>query len=406
MGESPAVQSKGKPRGRLLAEGSWPRAVDDALPAAAVSAVPLYAHLPGLAALSRVQLGTYPAAVERVELPGVGELWLKRDDLNAPVAAGNKVRALEFLLGHVRPGDLVLTAGGDGSTHIYATAVHAARLGARTVAVRWRHDMHPQALSVAAAAAMHCDSVRSYRWPMAAFVRVGMWRAGVTAGLTARQAGGGEGASGVRHYVPVGGSTPLGVLGHINAGLELAAQVAAGGVPEPTHLVVPFGSGGTAAGLAIGLGIAGMQTVVVAARVAPRIVASAARADWLVRRTLHLIRRQGADSARRLRPAPIVVEHGVYGGAYGRPLAAGAQAATLFRALEGSRTTIAMPLMLDATYSAKAAAAALALATRRRGTARVLLWLTFDGRVVDSTHSAHTAHTAHTVHDACNPERT
>jgi D-cysteine desulfhydrase len=366
--------------------------VSDVLPIAPVAALPLYAHLPALAAVPRVQLGAYPAAVERVELPGVGELWLKRDDRNAPVAAGNKVRALEFLLGEVRPGDLVLTAGGEGSTHVYATAVHAERLGARTVAVRWRHDMHPQAYSVATAAAAHCESIRSYRWAAGAFLRVGMWRAGMTGGLRARPGV----VSGMRHYIPIGGSAPLGVLGHVNAGLELAAQVAAGMMPEPTHLVVPFGSGGTAAGLAIGLGLAGMQTVVVAARVAPRIVANPARVDWLVRRTLRLIRRRAADGPKPLRPAPIVVEHGVYGGAYGRPLAAGAQAATLFRALDSSRPTLATPPMLDATYSAKAAAAALALATRRRGTARVLLWLTFDGRGIDASHVAP---------DACSQER-
>ena len=55
------------------------------------------------------------------------------------------MRALEFLLGDVRPGDTVLTLGGEGSTHVLATATHAARLGARTLAVRWPHDMSPMA---------------------------------------------------------------------------------------------------------------------------------------------------------------------------------------------------------------------------------------------------------------------
>jgi hypothetical protein len=40
------------------------------------------------------------------------------------------------------------------------------------------------------------------------------------------------------------------------------------------------------------------------------------------------------------------------------------------------------PLLLDATYAAKAGAVALALATSREGGSdrRVLLWVTFDGR--------------------------
>ncbi|HEX5832088.1 MAG TPA: hypothetical protein VFY16_13990, partial [Gemmatimonadaceae bacterium] len=86
-------------------------------------------------------------------------LWLKRDDRNAPVLAGNKVRALEWLLGDVRAGDLVLTVGGVGSTHVLSTAVHAARLGARTVALRWPHETHPVARLVAAEAEARCARI-------------------------------------------------------------------------------------------------------------------------------------------------------------------------------------------------------------------------------------------------------
>ncbi len=355
--------------------------------------LPLYDRFPALAALPRVVLGCYPSPVERVERPGGGSLWLKRDDQNAPAAAGNKVRALEFLLGRVRPGDTVLTAGGDGSTHVYATAVHAARLGARAVAVRWRHDMHPEARDVATAAATYCDAVRSYRWPAVAILRIGLWRAGVTAGLCAMPR---PEATGRRLYVPIGGSTPIGVLGHLNAGLELAEQVAAGEAPEPTHVVVPLGSGGTAAGLAIAFGIAGMGTVVVAVRVAPRAVANATRVRALIRGTLGLLGGYVGGPPRRLRVAPVVVDHSAYGGAYGRPLAAGAHAATLFRALYDSNAPHATPPVLDATYSAKAASVALAMAERGRDATRVMFWATFDGRVAGSPG---------VTPAACSPER-
>jgi 1-aminocyclopropane-1-carboxylate deaminase/D-cysteine desulfhydrase-like pyridoxal-dependent ACC family enzyme len=69
-------------------------------------------------------------------------------------------------------------------------------------------------------------------------------------------------------------------------------------------------------------------------------------------------------------PARVEVAHHVYGGAYGRPLAAGEAAAATLRAAAG--------LTLDATYGAKAAAAALALA--RAGEGPVLFWVTFDSR--------------------------
>jgi D-cysteine desulfhydrase len=339
---------------------------------------PLFDRFPGLATLPRVVLGRFPSPVERIVLDDGRGLWLKRDDCNALVAAGNKVRALEFLLGSVQPGDVVLTAGGEGSTHVYATAVHAERLGAATDAYRWQQVMHPMADAVAREARRRCATVVPTRWPAGALVRVAGWR--MKASLT-------RAAS---HYVPIGGASALGVLGHVNAGLELAAQIAAHELPEPTHVVVPLGSGGTAAGLALGLGTGGVATTVVAARVAPLLVANAWRVQWLIERTRRLIRaRCGASTL--LPAAPVVVDHTVYGGAYGRPLTAGVEAAARIQHAIAERS--GAPVTLDATYAAKAAAAALALGARGAGAERpgawgrgadpcVLLWVTFDGRVM------------------------
>ncbi len=337
-------------------------------------ALPIFDRFPGLATLPRVVLGSFPSPVERVTLEGVGELWLKRDDRNAPAAAGNKVRALEFLLGSVEPGEIVITAGGQGSTHVFATAVHAARLGGRTIAARWPHDMGPESPIVAQAARRACVHVTDCRWVGGALAQVAAWRVGI--GVRA--------ATGAvsrirRHYLPIGGSNALGALGHVNAGLELARQVEAGELPDPSHVVVPLGSGGTAAGLSLGLGIGGSRATVIAARVGPRAVANLAHVQVLIDRTSRLIRRLGGGQT-TLPAAPVVVDHHVYGGAYGRPLAEGDRAAALLRSAGPSHA----PLVLDATYAAKAGAAAVALVRARTsvdGRESVLLWVTFDGRV-------------------------
>jgi hypothetical protein len=63
--------------------------------------------------------------------------------------------------------------------------------------------------------------------------------------------------------------------------------------------------------------------------------------------------------------------HDVYGGAYGRELALGRDAAARCRKEIGAA--------LDATYSAKALAAALAI-TAEESAGEMLFWLTFDGR--------------------------
>lgn len=346
----------------------------------------LFDRFPTLAVLPRVALGAFPSPVELVQVVGVGDLWLKRDDRNAPVAAGNKVRALEFLLGSLAPGEVVITAGGQGSTHVYATAVHARRLGGHTLAARWPHEMSPESRAVAEAARLECATTVDCRWVGGALLRVMAWRLGIGV----RRASGAD-PQAPSHYLPIGGSNALGVLGHVNAGLELAQQVDAGLLPDPSHVVVPLGSGGTAAGLALGLGIGGSRATVVAARVGPRAVANLARVRALIDRTRRLMLRVGGIRT-SLPAARVLVDHSVYGGAYGRPLAEGDRAASLLR---GTGSAAAAPI-LDATYAAKAGATAIRLAVagtseggsggraggKQGGQSRcVVLWVTFDGRV-------------------------
>ena len=330
------------------------------------SPLPTPCHLldrfPALASLPRAALATLPSPVERLVLPGDGELWVKRDDLDAAEFGGNKVRALEFLLGAVRPGDRILTLGGEGSTHVLATAVHGARLGARVTAVRWPHEMTPLARRVARLAEARAERIVHARSVVEAFARMALLR--WSAHRETRRGGPRT------HYVPIGGSSPLGVLGHVEGGLELASQVAAGLLPAPARVVIPLGSCGTAAGLALGFAIAGLETTVVGARVGPRLAVTRRRTLRLAEAAARLIERKSGARVPRPRADRVVVDHDVYGGAYGRPLAAGEHAAALLRE--------AGALTLDATYSEKAAAAAVRLAGAAPGP--TLFWLTFDGR--------------------------
>ncbi len=317
--------------------------------------LPILQRFPALARLPRAGLGSFPSPV--IHLGGERherEMWVKRDDLNASDHGGNKVRALEFLLGDVRPGDTLLTIGGEGSTHVLVTAAMGERLGASTLAYRWRHDMNPAALRTAARAEEICSRARTMPGPLSAYA----------AALFARRRR--------VHWVPPGGTCALGMLGHVNAGLELAGQIARGELPAPARVVVPFGTGGTAAGIALGLGIAGLPTRVVAARVVPRIVASRRRLLVLARRCAALIGRLERCEPPKIRPGRFEIANDVYGGAYGRPLPAATAAAARLRSTTG--------IALDDSYSAKAYLAALRLP---RGEP-VVFWLTFRGSTAGS----------------------
>lgn len=320
--------------------------------------LPLIARFPALRAIPRVELCDLPSPVLRARVDGA-ELWIKHDGVNAPVAGGNKVRMLEYLLAGVGPGDTVLTVGGEGSTHVLATAVHAARLGARTVALRWRHEMNPTARHIAQRIVGDTVSARVHRFSGVAVAHAQWLR-----------------LAGHVRYVPLGGSTPYGVLGMVNAGMELARQIRAGELPPPSRVVVALGSGGTMAGLALGLALEELDVAVIGVQVTPAIVANRSRVQRLVARTARLIERVTHEQVRRPASRLLGVARGAYGGAYGRPVPSAERAA--------ERLDDAAGIRLDQTYTAKALAVALELARDRRLRAGpTLFWNTFDSRLLE-----------------------
>ena len=65
----------------------------------------------------------------------------------------------------------------------------------------------------------------------------------------------------------MGGSSPLGAVGYVNAAFELKGQILRGEIPEPDYIYIASGSMGTAAGLILGLRALNSKTKVVAVRV-------------------------------------------------------------------------------------------------------------------------------------------
>lgn len=263
------------------------------------------------------------------------------------------MRALEYLLAGVTERDTLLTAGGAGSTHVLATTIHAARLGARVRAVRWRHDMHEVARAVSERVRREGAEIETSAMAWSGVLRT-LWRR----------------FTGTARWIPFGGTSPLGMLGHVNAGLELADQIAAGELPEPARIVVPLGTGGTTAGIALGLASAGLRVPVIGARVVPRVASSHWRVMHLIGTTRRWARRHYGVQMPAVAPHAVRVVHDVFGGAYGRELPRAREAARLMAEACG--------IVLDATYSAKAFAAALQIA--RSHDDPTLFWCTFDAR--------------------------
>ncbi len=301
-------------------------------------------RFPLLADLARLPLVTPTpvAAMPKLsEMTGV-ELWVKRDDLTAAAYGGNKVRKLEYLLGEAarRGAKAVLTTGAFGSHHVLATAIHGKAAGFAVHAVlapqpRSEHVTENLRADVAAGATLH---------PVSHVAKVPFEMKRVERALR-RQ--------GQKPYViPHGGSTPLGALGYVEAGLELAAQIDAGELPEPDAVYVALGSGGTAAGMAIGLAAAGLTTRVVAVRVTGKMLANRLTVGSLVRGSMSILRARDRrfPAVGELALRNIVIDDSAFGKGYGVSTP-GTRRAMELAASEG--------LAADETYTARAIEAML-----------------------------------------------
>jgi D-cysteine desulfhydrase len=316
---------------------------------------PMLDRFPALACVPRLVLRSAPTPVASIESIAPG-LWIKRDDLTASPLGGNKIRSLEFLLGSVDRESSVATVGARGSTHALATAIHAGPISRSVRVGTWPQEMNPSATMVARSLA---EQARVIAFSNPALAIAWSWWRGLRGDAV----------------IPPGGTSPLGILGHVNAAFELADQVRSKQLPEPTRVVVPLGTGGTAAGLALGFRLAGLRSDVIGARVVPRVIGRAGRVRRLAHETALLIEQVTGESVPRAILPTIEIVHDVYAGGYGRSLA---------RAAEIADCAAAIDITVDDTYSAKALVAARDVAARGGET---LFWLTFDARWIASGNS-------------------
>ena len=139
------------------------------------------------------------------------------------------------------------------------------------------------------------------------------------------------------YIIPMGGSSALGLIGYVRAARELLEQARVQRV-EFTHVVLASASGGTHAGLSLGLALEGSNAPVIgycvghaSADLRPRIAA-------LVRHGAELL---GVDSP--LTAEDLVLEDGVVGQGYGLPTPAMAEAVRLAPRRKASSSTRSTP---------------------------------------------------------------
>lgn len=326
---------------------------------------PLFDRYPGLRdKLPLIELATLPTPIQAPQQLareiGVDSLLLKRDDLSAQLYGGNKVRKLEFLLADALAGDYgaVLTYGGAGSNHALATAIYAKQSGLDCHAILARE---PATESVARKLLYHLDlgtqleSADTMPAIRAASERI-------------------LASDGAVYEIPFGGSSWRGTAGFVNAGLELAGQVASGDLSPPDFIYMAGGTLGTAAGLALGIRLCQLPTRVVVVQVTPDTYAAPDLMARLLSDTnteLHHL-----DSQIPILDEPmkqIEMRKEFLGGGYAQATDEGRAAVELLQQTLG--------IALDTTYTAKAMAALISDARDGRlDSKQVLFWNTYNSR--------------------------
>lgn len=273
------------------------------------------------------------------------DIYIKRDDITPLAMGGNKLRKLEFLAADaLRQGaDTLVTAGAIQSNHVRQTAAVAAKLGLHCVALlenpigtraeNYLTNGNRLLLDLLDVEVSLCDALDDPDRQLA----------DIAERLETQ---------GFRPYiVPVGGSNTLGALGYVGCALEIAHQCA--GQLAPGYVVTASGSGGTHAGLAVGLQAMMPETQLIGVTVS--------RTDAQQRPKVAGLQRQLAEALDFTAPlAPIELWDDYFAPGYGAPNEEGMAAVRLLARLEG--------MLLDPVYTGKAMAGLIdAIAQKRIG---------------------------------------
>lgn len=262
-----------------------------------------------LESYARVPLGFFPTPVERLERLGrqLGiTLSIKRDDYSGFGGGGNKVRKLEYLMAEAlaQKAQVLITTGGHQSNHARMVAAAACKFGMRAVLVLRGNPPAEYQGNLLLDRLFNAEF--EFLPPDEYFTLIDGRMAGHADAARAR----GE----APYVIPLGGASGLGALGYVRAADELAAQYLALGENPPDLIVLPVGSGGTMAGLEVGVRRVWRDTRVLGISVSRDAKWFQERVSAICNETAQMI---GFSSV--WKPADIWVEDGYVGPGYGVP---------------------------------------------------------------------------------------
>lgn len=285
-------------------------------------------------------------------------IGVKRDDMTSSFYGGNKLRKLEYLLQRARERNAhcVATFGSVASNHALATTLYAKRIGLESICLLSHQAKTPATRAVLSLLLQNDAEIVRYGGDY--HTRVETMRHHVQ----------GRSCS----VIPLGGSSWLGAVGYVNAGLEFAAQVAARETPRPDRIYMATGTMGSAVGLALGLALAGLDSSVQAVRVSPSSLMNEDRLYRLMDKTALMLNRiDPSIPADLARSTNVEIRHEFFGAGYAKSNEATDRAVAIAQEQ--------LELNLETTYTGKAMAALLHDIERGNvAGSRLVFWNTYN----------------------------
>lgn len=308
--------------------------------------------------INRISLAPLDTPVQELTnirsfIPGITGLYCKRDDFIGPLVWGNKLRKLEYTFAEAikRGADTVITTGGMQSNHARTTAQIALQLGLKAILVlNGEFPDHPGGnylVNKQLGIEMHAVKERADRIPKMVEIASSL-----------------EAQNRKAFIIPLGASDEYGLPGFVNAVRELKQQEEELGF-EFDYIFHASSSGGTQGGLLLGKKLFGIKSKIIGIS-----------ADSTLQQMQESIHKAASGVASRIGLLDTIDNQDIeldttfIGEGYGIPTDASLEAGKIFAESSG--------ILLDQTYTAKAAAAVLGYYRSGRLTPqdKVLLWHT------------------------------
>ncbi len=275
---------------------------------------------------------------------GGPNIFIKRDDQIGLGIGGNKTRKLEFLLGDAisQGKKKVVTFGGPQSNHARQTVAAARKLGLEPVLFLFGEE--PQEYT----GNLLLDRLMDATIHFIPFESGSKRLEDAVADMKAEALSSPDVSEEDSYIIPVGGESPIGLLGYVGAALEIQQQMETKGL-RLDYVVVAAGTGGTVAGLTAGFRLLGTNVKVIGIDVGalwkdfePSIAASATSTA------------QQIDPGMTITREDFILVEGFVGDGYAIPSKEGVEAIRMLARHEG--------IFLDPVYTGKGMAGLIGLA--------------------------------------------